>query len=403
MLECERPRSFRRFIETLQEHGLLTKGNGRPDIVDERQLLDFGFGLFLTWLLLSVRTNQVSLRFVKLDDEHTLFLVEPNDRLGILPSPEGHLPPYCIDDLCNSWPVGEVGPLGCLFTNTLRFNASSLGVQLPEDLLTQLIECDGGNCIECRARKVSVLSRFLREYPDAGRLLGGYPVVLRVKPQLFWEVFAYVDEDNRHQSYSQLFDSFLTCFAGIKSKAYVAWSNTCLTSPFKSWELDGILWNETGDGLVVLETSAFTAPVDAPDSDKKSRHHLKQKPSSFTFTAPVNAPDSDKKPSHHLKQKLLSFTALRNMNIARLSYIMLCLFDTEPQFLDEDQVLGQVANPVDQSARWIMITWPESLRDVRAKLRRHWWDIEALRQLYAHYLDEVVRISQDTLQPTGTS
>ena len=220
---------------------------------------------------------------------------------------------------------------------------------------------------------MSLLQDLITSCPDAGRVLGGYPLLLNIKPQVFLECLKEVSSDNLGRGLSQLFDCFLVTAIGLDIGADMAQANTMIYQPFKSWELDGvILKKQPTNELVVLETSANTASAYGTVLDKRS------------LTQPLD----------HLKQKLLSFSALRNLAANRLKYIFLCLFNDEIDYLHNNDTLSQVICTAD-SASFNVIGWPGDLECVRAYLRKDWWDLELLRRLYTYYVSEAINCAKD--------
>lgn len=396
-LEFDQPRSFQQFVATLVRHGLITIEKGPPTFQDREQFVEFGFALFVAWLVLSVRTNNVAIRFIRIGDSHTLLLVQSVDRQGMMPSigEAEELPPFCVDDLSNAWPHQEADPFGCLFTNSLRFNGSSLQVGrfINRERLEIIGSCRPGiECLQCRIGQVEQLNTLIVEFPEAGRLLGGYPLLVRVKPEVFWEALSYVDPDKPDKGFCALVDSFLTVAAGIETAAQVAQANTCLQKPYQSWELDGVLWNKKQSRLLILETSAQTTSEYAL---RLGQEILKAWKSISGF---IRAQDVRMaSPRDHLKQKLLSFTAFRNIGVTKLSYVLLCLFDDEVNELAEG-TLAQVARPTDKDFRFVVVGWPEEMKHVRGDLRRDWWDPQKLRELFDYYLTTVIGEARNTLR-----
>lgn len=369
MVELETKESFEQFRTTLLESNLIdVDSEDKISFPNRDKYLDFGFGIFLLWILIHKRKSIPRLYFTNLISERTLFLVSPCEDTPYFVRPRGYkrgtLYIDKIDDCFYTYPKNCQF---CELRNALLFNigyfknTNAFRNYLTDKYLDQ-IKGDFPkikDCQDCKPRYIEWVRNKIIENEQNGILLGGYPALLNVNSEVFKLLFLEPIDVDLHKATISFFDSFLVLLLAEKFQSKKYGSNAKIKHPFISYKIDVVILLE--NELLVIETTSY-------------HHSLKS-----------------------LKNKLLNYNALSGLS-DKYFYIYLTLTQ-EPYTLiskkkpplkitQSDEEVGTLSS-IMQGDCFEYLTMPDTYKDLDGNLNADWWDIKYLRNLFNYILGKI--------------
>ena len=336
---------------------------------------DFGLGIFITLVVLTKRSGFTRVSFVRLDKEHTLLLVSPvgfdsimikhnNDLLSLIENVNEFFKranrSHSFCDLRMSIFYNLAKFKNVDFYRPLFVKKGSL-----KNIRSELSDFGAQKlCVEHGKSTILWAVRQILEDERFGIVFGGNPILLRTNGELFKQALAGIFEKKAIiEKLCTFYDFYLTIISAERCKSQKYSSDCRLTSPFKSFEVDGIMMKTSSNGkksLLVVETSS--------DYHKLDR----------------------------LKNKLINFLGLDLLNVEKFLYLYIMLKKDvktrtgKPPAWEEhnidslDGVTGPIGWTLSQKANFQEITSME-FSDLDQKLDSNWWDSNIFRKLFDYY------------------
>ncbi len=344
---------------------------------------DFGLGVFITLVVLTKRSGltNTKISFVKLDEDHTLFLVSPANFDSIMPKRDNNLLSF-VEDINEFFKRANKSHSFCdlktsIFHNLSKFKTidfyrplfvkkgslKRIRGEFPAFHSEELCAEHGKRIILWGVRQILEDERF-------GVIFGGNPVLLRVKQEIFnYLLGATFSKKEIIRELCTFYDFYLTIISAERCKAQNYCSNCRLISPFMSFEVDGIMMKTSSNGkrsLLVVETSS-------------DYHKLES-----------------------LKNKLINFLSLDLLNVEKLLYLYIMLkkdiktktgkprkweeYDIHPTH----EVTGPIGWTLSKKTNFEEITSTQiALLD--EKLDSNWWNSNTFRDLFDYYRERFLQ------------
>lgn len=225
---------------TLEEEDNLLKIDSF-EILNENDLHEIGFAIFLKWIYSKNKVKEKNLRFnfIKLN-EKTIFLVKNIDKSSKFL--DKFRQNSFEDSIYKKIPNGSRRHSICPIMNSFKYNMGidpSIGdIEIPRS---------NDNCDDHKKEVEEWIEEKLIEDENYGRMFGGSALLLDVNPK----ISKFISESD----IDALFNSFLAIYSLLYAEFNIIASNSQFSSPFISNELDVFLWNENENRLIILETS----------------------------------------------------------------------------------------------------------------------------------------------------
>lgn len=370
MTEFEQNEDFTRFVSTLIDAGLINLDKqDRITVSNKGQFIELGFGLYLLWLHVHKRIRTPFLYFTAIDPDKTLFLVSPYQDNPFFCRPRGYRPGnFYLDTLEKCFKTNPTACQFCDLRNSLLFNISYY--KYTDAFKDFLIEEEKRikndfpkiqDCHKCKPMYLNWLDTKIRQDDRYGLCLGGYPALLEIPSKVFELLFTAPMEEAIREETGRLFDSFLTVYFAEKFRSRKYASNTTLSSPFESTEIDSIILiqNKSRTNLLVIETTSY--------------HHDQS----------------------GLKNKLLNYSALNQQGYDKFLYVYLTLMQAPVAIRRNKQIepvtektkdLGALASIMTES-NFECLHLPPTYKDLESNLKVDWWDKEYIRGSYYHIIE----------------
>jgi len=368
---------FEQFKETLKDFGLITLTPNRPPgIRDTNAFLEFGFGLYLLWIHATQRQKHFSLYFTPLGDNTTLLIVSLYDSTSHFSLPSGYDPgSYYLDSIESLHSANPGNCNYCHLRNSFLLNLSHFKTSqafskfLTATHLRKIQEAFHKNtadkCKACSDSYYSWLRSKINENELYGIVLGGYPIVLKIRSEIFQLLSTEPIEINRiSRRTMEYMDFFFAIYLAnyLKAKNYVA--DSTVSEPFTSYEIDCVIeiGESPSNNLLVLETTSF--------------HHNIRK----------------------LRNKLLTYSALKTHISGTFLYIYLTLASdllihyrkgTLGTITHDNQEYGTLYPIIYNNPDFQIIALPAQYKDLGARLKEDWWEPKYLRGSYNYYINEL--------------
>jgi hypothetical protein len=383
MIDFEKNDIFDSFRLTLAQAKLIKFGEeDRIIILDKRQFLEFGFGLYLLWINVHKRIGTPFLYFTGVGTDQTLFLVSPYQDNPFFCRPKGYRPGhFYLDTLEESFETDHDNCQFCELRNSILFNISYFRhTDAFQDFLKEQEKHIRGDfpkkkdCSKCKPMYLAWLIKRIREDDRFGLCLGGYAALLEIPSRVFELLLKEPREgEGIGKETGMLFDSFLTTYLAEKFQSTKYVSNAVITSPFAS--------RSDIDCLIVIEKDSTTNLLAI---ETTSYHHELR----------------------GLKAKLLNYSALSRGGFNKFMYIYLTLTHTPSvkfakkeirELTEKDKDLGSLTSIMTHGGDFEYLNLPTAYKDLDTNLKIDWWDRKYLRDSY-NYVIETIEDRADQLR-----
>lgn len=374
--------SFRKLLEIFRSERILNVNptDNTIKITNIPSFDDFGLGIFITLAVLTKRSGVTNTRvsFVKLDEEHTLLLVSPVGFDSIMIKHNNDLLSL-IENVNEFFKRANRSHSFCDLRMSIFYNLSKFK---NTDFYRPLFAKKGSLkkirsefpdfrrkeiCLEHGKRIILWAVRQILENEKFGMVFGGNPVLLQTKEELFNQVLAGIFEKKEIiEKLCAFYDFYLTIVSAERCKSQKYSSDCKLASPFRSFEVDGIMMKPSGNGkksLLVVETS--------------SDYHKLDK----------------------LKNKLINFLGFDLLDVEKLLYLYIMLKKDvktrtgkpprwqEHDIVALDEVTGPIGWTLSQKTNFQEIT-SSKFSGLDQKLDSNWWDSNTFRELFDYYREK---------------
>lgn len=367
----ENPKFKNDFLAGLDDTGLIElKEKDFLGIPNMPHFLDFGYGIFLLWIHASRRARNLRAYFSKLDENHTLLVISPFNNNPYFSVPPDYLPgQFYIDDIRRNYhTISSHNCKFCDLVNSIFLNVGHLkqtrafGSFLDTDVLREISNRVKARppCPSCKEWIFKWIRQSIVKDERFGLVLGGYPTLLKVPHRSFQFLFTVPLEEEMPRTLGNLFDYFLTTLIASELNSNVFSANSCIKTPFHSYEIDCGVYAK-GKGLFVIETSSGPHNLDG------------------------------------LKNKFLTYSALMGINgLSKLIYLYVTLASKPSVHLrergskvltGEDKDVGTLYGILG-SKSFEFLSLSEGI-DLDAVLRGDWWDNNILRQAFKRLIGKI--------------
>lgn len=368
--------SFDSLLQAFTSEKILSQNTDKSiKILEHDKLIDFAFAIFTSLLTVSKRPGLPSISFINIDDQGTLFLIEPYGHTSAFAKHKG-IPVSFIDNPSDVFQRGDKRHSFCDLRASIHYNLSKFrrynkfrGVFNQTNIngiLRILMATNNKSCNTHTTEILDFIKTKLKTDENHGILFGGYPILLKTPLGLFRKTLeGTFGKKEIVENLLSLFDFIITVLLAERNKSTVFISNATLETPFKSFEIDSAVI-KSPDKLLVVETTS-------------SYHELK-----------------------HSKNKIINFISLKSSVSGNFKYVYLTfkagkktkMYNPDKQSLEDIDIkhdcehTGPISWITEKEPHFIFLDLGKHA-DIDINLNTPWWDTIKLREAFNYYIENL--------------
>lgn len=296
-------KNYVNFVDTLIKAGVLERTKEDTCVIrkgQEKIFEDITFGFFLFWLVHNFSSHIRDCCFVRIDDSHILFLVEPS--IAKVDFLKTNYPSYFISDISDIMVKLKTKgrshhrcPVQYFFV--CNYEVLKRDTRHLENYGFPFIKYRRKPKFSCLKHQDQIQEWFkdqIKKTPKIGRMLGGFSVLLKVPAEVFDKVLTEITPEHRGISgyIEQLFNSVLTLIIATKMGANLHGANARLNiKPMPKrgekyyYETDGLCFGKASgarkEKWVICEITMLERvghrPADRKSGETKLNEHIGRK------------------------------------------------------------------------------------------------------------------------------